>query len=63
VTDALVNYQRVRLQLMLDIGALRTTQDKFWLKDHLAGFLPGPAHVPPAIPEQPVIPPDQLFEK
>ena len=63
VTDALVSYQRVRLQLMLDIGALRTMQDKFWLKDHLAGFLPGPVPVPPADAELPVIPPDQLFEK
>ena len=43
VTSALVGYQQARLQLMLDIGALDTEVPKFWLKDHLAAFLPGKA--------------------
>ena len=41
VTAALVGYQQTRLQLMLDIGALDTDVPKFWLKDHLAAFIPG----------------------
>ena len=63
VTDAIVSYQRVRLQLMLDIGALHTVENKFWLRDHLAGFLPGPLPTPQAVAELPVIPPDQLFNQ
>jgi outer membrane protein TolC len=41
VTQALLDYQSARLQLMLVIGALDTEKPKFWLADHLAGFLPG----------------------
>lgn len=40
VTAALIGYQQARLQLMLDIGALDSGLDKFWLKDHLDHFLP-----------------------
>jgi len=64
VTAALVDYQETRLQLMLSIGALRTDRPQFWLQDHLAGLsLPGAA-APSATAtvDQPVIPPDQLFE-
>ncbi len=68
VTSALVGYQQTRLQLMLDIGALDTEVPKFWLKDHLAAFLPGkaPASGHPASPEskdQAVLPPDQYFSE
>jgi outer membrane protein TolC len=38
VTSALVSYQDVRLQLMLDIGAVRTSEPEFWLKDHLSNL-------------------------
>lgn len=63
VTSAIVAHQQARLQLMLGIGALRTEDGKFWLKDHLTGFLPasttaGRAAAPP---EQSVIPPDEFF--
>ena len=62
VTAAVVAYQEARLQLMLDIGALNTSRPQFWLKDHLAGFLPGttPLAVGPET-DKPVIPPDLLF--
>jgi outer membrane protein TolC len=68
VTAALVGYQQTRLQLMLDIGALDTEVPKFWLKDHLAAFLPGQAPVPGNLPpaksgEQPVLPPERYFNE
>lgn len=62
VTAAIVEHQLARLQLMLDIGALRTDLPQFWLKDHLSNVLPG--HTPAAptpTTEQAVVPPDQLF--
>lgn len=64
VTTALVDYQESRLQLMLDIGALRTDSPQFWLKDHLAGLPVADAATlsAPAEIDQPVVPPDQLFE-
>lgn len=64
VTDALVQYQQSRLQLMLDIGALETESPKFWLKDHVAGFLPGarPATTHPVTAEGAVTPPEEFFK-
>jgi outer membrane protein TolC len=63
VTSALLDYQESRLLLMLDIGALQTESDQFWLKDHLAGFLPEAkaAEAQPATVDQAVLPPDQYF--
>ena len=62
VTSAIVAHQNARLQLMLAIGALQTEGGKFWLKDHLAGFLPANvADKTTAVPEQAVIPPDEFF--
>jgi outer membrane protein TolC len=65
VTAVLADYQQTRLQLMLDIGALDTELPQFWLKDHLAAFLPAGAPVPaqPAIGEQVVLPPQDYFKK
>jgi outer membrane protein TolC len=66
VTRALVDYQTARLRLMYDIGALSTDQSKFWLKDHLAAFLPEGARPAPEAPQtsdQAVLPPDQYFNK
>lgn len=68
VTSALVGYQQTRLQLMLDIGALDTEVPKFWLKDHLAAFLPGKAPAsgnpsPSESRDQAVLPPDQYFSE
>jgi outer membrane protein TolC len=61
VTAALVDHQEARLQLMLDIGALRTETPRFWLKDHLVGVLPERAPTTTPTTEQAVVPPDQLF--
>jgi outer membrane protein TolC len=63
VTAALVDYQDVRLQLMLSIGSLRTDTPRFWLKDQLAGRLSSgaPAPAESTVAEQPVVPPEQLF--
>lgn len=63
VTAALVDYQNVRLQLMLDLGALESDLPKFWLKDHVPAFLPGTVAAEPAAQagEQPVFPPEQYF--
>ena len=64
VTTALIDYQQTRLQLMLDIGALDTEPSKFWLKDHLAGFLPSgtPVAAQPESAEKAVLPPEQYFK-
>jgi outer membrane protein TolC len=68
VIAALVDYQQNRLQLMLDIGALDSEVPKFWLKDHLAAYMGGPAPAP-ANPhpgksgEQPILPPEQYFNE
>lgn len=62
VTSAIVAHQNARLQLMLAIGALQTDGEKFWLKDHLAGFLPASTVAEKALaPAQAVIPPDEFF--
>lgn len=64
VTVALVDHQETRLQLMLNIGTLQTDTPQFWLQDHLVG-LPRAGTTEPATAatlDQPIIPPDQLFE-
>ncbi len=62
VTRAIISYQEIRLQLMLDIGVLNREKPQFWLQDHLAGTPLSTAAVPrPAAAEKPVIPPDLLF--
>jgi outer membrane protein TolC len=63
VVAALVDFQNARLQLMLDIGALRSDQPEFWLKDHLEGYLPAtpqPAWTQPQM-DEPLINPDAFF--
>ncbi len=64
LTSRVVDYLRVRLQLMLDIGVLETDVDKFWLKDPLAGTLEdsqrGPS--PLQMPRDTLIPPNQFLE-
>jgi hypothetical protein len=53
---------------MLDIGALDAEVPKFWLKDHLAAYIPGSAPVsgnlsPANVGDQPVLPPEQYFKE
>jgi outer membrane protein TolC len=64
LTSRVVDYLRVRLQLMLDIGVLETDVDKFWLKDPLAGTLEdsqrGPS--PLQMPRDTLIPPNNFLE-
>ncbi len=64
VTAALVDYQKSRLQLLLDIGALKTEDPKFWLKEGLQTFLPPGRMVRAPAPqgEQAVLPPEQYFD-
>jgi outer membrane protein TolC len=65
VTASLLNYQQARLQLMLDIGALDSTQPKFWLQNQLASFLPATAPAPPpqgVYEGETVPPPDYFFD-
>lgn len=65
VTRAMVQYQEARLQLMLVIGALRTDIPQFWLKDHLAGFLPATSRdgaQRAKMDEDTLITPDEFFK-
>ena len=61
---ALVDYQEVRLQLALDIGALDAAQPKFWLTDQISGFLGIPAAAPITdnAASAPVFPPEEYFK-
>lgn len=63
VTAALVSYQQARLQLMLDIGALSTSERDFWLKDHVAPFVGGvmQAAGPARLDDVQVLPPDRYL--
>jgi len=59
-TAALVDYQRARLELLLQIGALDTSIDRFWLREHVAELgSPAPDDTKQAAAgEQPVLPPE-----
>jgi len=63
VTQAIVQYQEARLELMLQIGLLDTGSEKFWLRDHVGNQLQAAA-VPTQRPVEnnEVVPPDKLFE-
>jgi outer membrane protein TolC len=64
VTSALVSYQQARLNLMLNIGALKSEVDKFWLKDQLASYLPKAPEAKPLgnLEDINVLPPDEYFK-
>lgn len=63
VTTALLDYQEARLQLMLDVGALQTGGERFWLKDHLTEALrqEQQAQAVEIGADQPIVPPEQFF--
>jgi outer membrane protein TolC len=61
VTAAIVSYQQARLQIMLDIGALDTNQEKFWLKDRLAHWGKTQSVAPPRDEQAVLRPPDAYF--
>ena len=54
LSRALIDYHKTRLNLLLDVGELDTTEEQFWLK---AGV--GPAAPPEALDN--VIPPNQIL--
>jgi outer membrane protein TolC len=64
VTAGLIDYHLTRLQLLLDMGVLKTDVDKFWLQE---GALPKKqteqAQPRPAALSDDLVTPDQLFEK
>jgi len=63
-TAALVDYHLTRLRFLLDLGALRTAEEKFWLKQgDLAKVQPGQTAPPTPPPSDQLITPQQLFEK
>lgn len=64
LTTALVDYQRSRLQLLLDIGALDTARPEFWLKENLAAIQARATPIQPGLEqgEQAVRPPEHYFD-
>lgn len=64
LTDAIVRYQGVRVQLLIDAGVLVAEKDRFWLTDPLAGKLDDSQRGPPPLhmPDDKLIPPDQFLE-
>ena len=64
LTEATVAYLDARLQLLLDIGVLSTSTDRFWLKDPLSPA-ETPTQVTPAAAEasnEPLTAPNQVLE-
>jgi|YNPNPStandDraft_1061719.scaffolds.fasta_scaffold00919_9 outer membrane protein TolC len=64
VTTSLVRYLQTRLQLLLDLGVLKSDQSKFWLEDPIVMMRPGirPGKSPLYMPEDKLLPPDHYLE-
>jgi hypothetical protein len=63
VTAALVSYQEVRLQLMLDLGLMDTGGERFWFRDHLAEAVDPTMRVaaPVLMPRDELLSPEEIF--
>jgi hypothetical protein len=63
VTAALVSYQEVRMQLMLDLGVMDTSSEQFWFRDHLAEAVDPELRLaaPVLMPTDELLSPEQLF--
>jgi len=64
LTDSMVRYLQARMQLLLDMGVLRTEVETFWLVDPLAGELAERLRGTPPLqmPGDELIPPDTFLE-
>jgi outer membrane protein TolC len=64
VTAAVVDYHLTRLRLLLDMGLLKTDEDKFWLREGaVAKKQTDEAKPQPPAKSSELITPEQLFEK
>lgn len=65
VTSSLVDYQAARLQLLLDIGILDATKEKFWLRDELSAYFDqsAAAELRLDLPRGELIPPEVFFNQ
>ncbi len=63
-TITLVDFLRVRLQLLVDVGVLKPGEAEFWLKDPLAERLTPEMRSPSPLkmPEEGIIPPNHFLE-
>lgn len=59
VTTAVVDYHTSRLNLLKDVGILQTVGEDFWLRDAQGPRLPAAGAA--ALPQQEVVPPDQIL--
>lgn len=65
VTESMVSYLEARLQLLLDIGVLDTSPERFWLKDPLSGGVAvnGSSQASTGgLPGDELMPPNQVLE-
>jgi outer membrane protein TolC len=64
VTAAIVDYHLTRLQLLLNMGVLRTEEGSFWLKEGAVAKQAPPSNRPkPEAQSKELVTPEQLFEK
>ena len=64
LTQRIVDYQRSRLQLLIDIGVLDTGEERFWLSDPLASLLTDDQRgiSPLQMPRDTLIPPSRWLD-